>query len=145
MDSLTVSSQTAPSDPEDIFVRTPENPYDAPGIIPQRWGGSFLGPKAQTYLLGSQTGLPATTISKMADDRQNYYISGVIHYRDAFTGTPGHITKFCYAVIPFKEGTETRVNYDRCLYWNCADEDCKADRERWDHDLKIANTPKESK
>jgi hypothetical protein len=145
MDSLTISSQAPPSDPEDIFVRTPESAYDAPGIIPQRWGGSLLGPKAQTHLLGSQTGLPVTTVSKMAEDRQNYYISGVIHYRDAFAGTPGHVTKFCYAVIPFKEGTETRVNYDRCLYWNCADEDCKADRERYDHDLKIANMPKESK
>ncbi|MGA8898140.1 hypothetical protein, partial [Bradyrhizobium sp.] len=73
------------------------------------------------------------------------WISGVIHYRDAFAGTPRHVTKFCYSVIPFKElNGEVRVNFDRCLYWNCADEDCKADRERWDHDLKIANMPKKS-
>jgi hypothetical protein len=64
MDHLTVSSQTAPSDPEDIFVRTPKSAYDAPQIIPQRWGGSLLGPKAQTHLLGSQTGLPVTVVSK---------------------------------------------------------------------------------
>jgi hypothetical protein len=142
MDSLTISGLVAPSDPEEVFIRTPKSAYDAPGTIPQRWPGSLLGPKAQAHLLGSQTGMPAITISKMADDRQNYYISGVIHYRDAFAGTPEHITKFFYAIIPFKEGTETRVNYDRCLYWNCADEDCKTDRERWDHDLKIANMPK---
>jgi heme/copper-type cytochrome/quinol oxidase subunit 2 len=142
MESLTISSQNAPGDPEDIFVRTPKSAYDAPGVIPQRWGGSLLGPKAQTHLLGSQTGLPSMAVSKMADDRQNYYISGVIHYRDAFAGTPAHVTKFCYVVVPYKEGTETRVSYDRCLYWNCADEDCKADRERYDHDFKVANTPK---
>jgi hypothetical protein len=144
MDHLTISSQADPSDPEDVFVRTPKSAYDAPGNFHQRWRGSLLGPKAQMHLLGSQTGLPVTTVSKMAEDRQNYYISGVIHYRDAFVGTPDHVTKFCYAVIPFKEGTETRVNYDRCLYWNCADEDCKADRERYDHDFMAANKPKES-
>jgi hypothetical protein len=145
MESLTISSRSEPRDPDDIFAQTPKSGYDAPGVIPQRWGGSLLGPKAKTHLLGSQTGLPVTTVTEMADKRQNYYISGVIHYRDAFAGTPSHITKFCYAVIPFKEGNETRVNYDRCLYWNCADEDCKADRARYEHDFAIVNKLKESK
>jgi len=145
MDYLTISSRSTPTDPGDAFARTPKNGYDVPELIHQRWQGSFLGPKAQMHLLGSQTELPVTVVSKMAADRENYYISGVIHYRDAFSNTPSHVTKFCYALIPFKEGTETRVNYQRCLYWNCADEDCKADRERYDHDLIVANRPKKSR
>jgi hypothetical protein len=140
LEYLTISDGASPTDPEDVFVQTPKNGYDAPDRLIQRWPGTFIGPKAETTLLGSFFGLPITHVTEMAEKRQNYYVRGVIHYRDAFAGTPEHVTKFCYAVIPYKNGTETRVNTDRCLYWNCADEDCKADRERYDHDLKVINS-----
>lgn len=140
MESLTISDRGLPTDPEDVFIQTPKSGYDAPNRLVQRWSGSFVAPKAQITLLGSWSGLPEISVAQMAEKRENYYIRGVIHYRDAFAGTPEHITKFCYAVIPYKSGTETRVNYDRCLYWNCADEDCKEDSERYDHDLKAINS-----
>ena len=139
MEYLTISDKETPTDPEDVFVKTAKSPYDGAPTIPQRWPGAFVGPKAKIILRGSFTGLVESTITQMAERRENYYIRGVIHYRDTFANTPEHITKFCYAVIPFKSGTETRVNYDQCLYWNCVDEDCKADRERYDHDWRALN------
>jgi hypothetical protein len=140
MEYLTISNLNDPKDPEDIFIRTPKSVYDEPATFPQRRSGDLIGPKAEIALVGSHSGLPYSAVTKMAEERKNWYISGVIHYRDVFRETRPYVTKFCYIAIPYKAGTETRVSYERCLYWNCADEDCKRDRERYDYDFKAINS-----
>lgn len=140
MEYLAFGDLDTPTDPEDIFTRTPSEIYGVPTTYPQRRSGDLLGPKAEMRLMTGGGGLPASAVAKMAEERKNFYVRGVIHYRDAFKGTPEHVTKFCYALIPYKVGAETRVSYDRCLYWNCADEDCKADRSRFDRDIKAINS-----
>ena len=83
-------------------------------------------------------------------NRQGYekdYFFGSIHYRDMFTGTPEHITKFCFVLRGKKndEGTDLDLyNAGYCPYWNCSDEECKADAKNFDADIKrvIASLPK---
>jgi hypothetical protein len=139
MDYLAVFGQDSPGDPEDIFVNTPKYIYGSPPATIQRRSGDLLGPHEDFILLTSNVGLPAFAIASMAEKRQHFYFSGVIHYRDVFRDTRDHITKYCYAAVPYKDGIEIKVGIQRCLYWNCADEDCKDDRTRFDHDIAVLN------
>jgi hypothetical protein len=139
MEYVTISDRATPLDPEEAFVTTPKYVYGVPPSLIQRRSGDLLGPHDEFVLIGSETGVPAGSIAKMAEARENYYVRGVIHYRDVFKETVEHITKFCFAAIPYKSGQETKVSVQRCLYWNCADDDCKDDRERYDHDLSVLN------
>jgi hypothetical protein len=139
MDYMTISDSAPPIDPEDVFRRTPKYVYGVEPSINYRRSGDLLGPRDDFVLVGSETGLPQSAVAQMADSRTDYYVRGVIHYRDVFRDTPEHITKFCYAAIPYKSGQEVKVRYERCLYWNCADEDCEDDRKRWDHDIAALN------
>jgi hypothetical protein len=144
MEYLTISDLALPNDPEDIFLKTPKEVYGHEPTLNQRRSGDLLGPKAQMILVGSQTGLPDNVVAKMTTDRTNYYVRGVIHYHDVFRGTEEHVTKFCFAAIPYNDGKEFKIGVERCLYWNCADADCKADRERYDRDLRALNALQKS-
>jgi hypothetical protein len=130
MQFVPIANLLPPDDPEPWF-QTPPPPFS-------RFTG-LLGPKATDILQGTNVGLPIAAIDKMAEARSNYYFRGVIKYRDFFKETDEHVTKYCFAFIPYKEGKELKFGVQRCLYWNCADEECKKDRERYDAALKEAN------
>jgi hypothetical protein len=70
-----------------------------------------------------------------------FFIAGVVHYRGPFSRSPDYITKFCFAVVPIKESNAVRPTYQPCLYWNCADDDCNADKAAYEAALRKQNTP----
>jgi hypothetical protein len=129
MEFVTIADRASPNDPEEAFRNAPLG-SKFPGL---------LGPKAQDIPIGSQSGLPAKSLEEMAKSRTAYYIRGVVHYRDLFKESTEHITKFCFAVLPYLEGNQLKSGVQRCLYWNCADDECKKDRSRFDAALKAAN------
>jgi hypothetical protein len=133
MEFITVADQNSPSDPEEAF----QNPSPLVSKFP-----GLLGPKAQDIPIGSQSGILVKTAEEMAKSRTNYNIRGVVHYRDLFRDSDEHVTKFCFAVIPYLERNELKSGVQRCLYWNCADDECTKDRKRFDAAVIAANPPK---
>jgi hypothetical protein len=136
MEFMTISDRASPGDPEDIFR--------SPTPLNSKFSG-LLGPKAQDIPVGTQSGIPVNSAREMAISRANYYIRGVVHYRDLFKDSIEHVTKFCFAVIPYLEGNELKSGIQRCLYWNCADDECTKDRKRFDAAVIAANPPKSIK
>jgi hypothetical protein len=114
------SSSDFPLDPEDIF----QHPSDTDAFFEPN-----IAPKGKIRI---EAGMPLVTFF---DARKEWYISGAIHYRDQFHGTPEHISKFCFAVLSVKDPKTNvaRPGYDPCPYWNCIDEKaCANDRARYD-------------
>lgn len=124
-----LTASQSPSDPGPIF-------NDPPGDV--SIFRSIIGPKTTTNILGL-SGLPATTIEKLANGRSNWYLYGVFHYQDWFNDRSHYATKFCFAAIPFIEGDKVRVSYEPCIYWNCADDECETDSREYQRELKKLN------
>jgi hypothetical protein len=124
-----VTTARAPTDPEDIFRVTPDYVSKFRGII---------GPKTTLPVFGL-SGLPAKTIEEMATRRENYFVFGVFHYQDWFSNLSNHLTKFCFAAIPYLEGDKVNVRYEPCLFWNCADDECETDKREYEKEVKRLN------
>jgi hypothetical protein len=63
----------------------------------------------------------------------------VIHYYDIFPGTKEHVTKFCFAIGAEKTAeNEIKPRYGSCRHWNCADEECKTDRDAYQREVREA-------
>ncbi|WP_156180004.1 hypothetical protein [Bradyrhizobium sp. LTSPM299] len=102
-------------DPEEIFQRPSET--DA-------FFEPTIAPKGQIHV---EAGMPTVAFF---DSKKQWYVSGAIHYRDQFSGSAEHISKFCFAIV---KTNVTRPGYDPCPYWNCVDEKaCTNDRARYD-------------
>jgi|SRR6516162_3316290 len=86
-------------------------------------GGSYW-PEGSGCFGPHYLGRPISTIEKLAEERSQFFISGVAHYRGPFSRSPEYLTEFCFAVIPIKENNAVRPVYQPCLYWNCAYDDC---------------------
>ena len=122
MQSFVTYTENANSDPEDALLGS-----EAEGRIFR----GIIGPKAATPLGGGgqfTIALPATHMVDLATKRKDFYIYGVIHYRDWFSETSEHITKFCFAGQPVSKNGLVQVGFLPCRYWNCADDDCKTDK-----------------
>ncbi|QLH69597.1 hypothetical protein [Rhodopseudomonas palustris] len=133
MNYSSISSLSLPTDPEDA-------PRDPSQIVSK--GTALIGPKGQYLPEGTQSGILVKTAEELAASRGKYFIRGVARYRDLFKGSEEHITKYCFAVTPYLEGNILKAGIQRCLYWNCADDECKEDKERYEAALKKVNTPK---
>jgi hypothetical protein len=121
------------ADPEELF----RNPR--PNSLPQHWYIT-LGPQTDTALpFGTEIGLPFSTIDRMAKERSFCSISGVVHYRDNFTLSSDHVTKFCYVIGAVARENSSTPTYSQCTYWNCADKDCDRDKERYQAALQALN------
>jgi hypothetical protein len=136
MEFITIADRGSPTDPEEAF----QNPTPLVSKFP-----GLLGPKAQDIPIGTQSGLPTKSLEEMAKARTNYYIRGAVHYRDLFKKSAEHVTKFCFAIIPYMVGNELKSGVQRCLYWNCSDNECKKDRDRFDAAVRAANPPRSPK
>jgi hypothetical protein len=77
----------------------------------------------------------------MADARENYYLFGVFHYQDWFSEGAEYRTKFCFAIIPFREDGKLKVSYEPRLFWNCADDECDVDKAAYDAEVLNSKTP----
>lgn len=76
----------------------------------------------------------------MAEDRSFCFISGAIHYRDYFTSSEEHISKFCYAIGAIRQDNGLHPTSSQCIYWNCADKDCERDSQRYERAGKVPNS-----
>jgi hypothetical protein len=83
MHSFATYTENADRDPEEVFQSPEADGRRFPGII---------GPKAPSSLAGSfVAGIPATYVADLATRRKDFYIYGVVHYRDWFSDTSEHI------------------------------------------------------
>lgn len=120
-------------DPQEKF----EHPL--PNGPPVHWHVT-LGPHAEATLpFGTEIGLPFSGIDQMAKQRSFCSISGVVHYRDNFTFSREHVTKFCYAIGAVTRGNSSVPTYSQCVYWNCADGDCDRDKQRYEAEFRKLN------
>jgi hypothetical protein len=136
MEFVSLGNVIPPNDPEEMFRNPPPWVSKFPALI---------GPKAQDKPVGSQSGLPIKTLEELAKSRGSYYIRGVVHYRDLFKDSAEHVTKFCFAVIPYMDNFVLKSGTQRCLYWNCADNECKKDNERYEAAVRAANASQKTK
>jgi hypothetical protein len=114
------SSPELPLDPEEVF----QHPSETDAFFERS-----VAPKGQIQVAA---GMPLVSFF---EGRKAWYISGAIHYRDQFRGTPDHVSKFCFAVVSVKDikTGSMRPGYDPCVFWNCIDEKaCANDRARYD-------------
>ena len=106
----------APSDPEDEFQKF------------VGWTTALLGPKQPlpvTTGMGVACLNERTTGSLFATER--IYARGVIHYRDIYSETDNHITKYCFWIQSEQKGKGFVPHVVLCKHWNCADEECEKD------------------
>ena len=75
--------------------------FDLPNPNPQT---GLLGPKFDSLLgVAPMPPLPAITAQDIADiqqARKTLYLIGWVKYFDVFPGTPEHITRFCWQIMP---------------------------------------------
>jgi len=129
---MVIYSQAQPGDPEETFRHPTDLNFIVRGII---------GPKATIPLMAG-AGIPISVAAEMADKRTDYFVSGVFHYQDWFSDKSSYMTKFCFAAIPFKDNGSVRINWEPCIYWNCADDECDKDKAVYDAQLKTLNPQK---
>jgi hypothetical protein len=128
------SGGTPPIELRYVIRSSPEFPLDSEEVYQHRsetdaFFERSVAPKGQIRV---NAGMP---LISFFESRKAWYISGAIHYRDQFQGTPEHISKFCFAVVSVKDfkANAMRPGYDPCPYWNCIDEKaCANDRAHYD-------------
>lgn len=120
-----------PTDPDEIDDSPSTDKYTGRGSI---------GPKGEIALRLSQIGLPTTHLAKLANERKNLYVSGVIDYQSQFVGSAAFKTKFCFGIIAgLNSDGSLRVNTEPCRFWNCADDDCNADKAEYEAEKAALN------
>jgi hypothetical protein len=73
-----------------------------------------------------------------------YFLYGAIRYMDWLRPKP-HLVKFCFVIqaegMIVGAATETRATgrSTECHHWNCADEECKADKRSYDREMVAVN------
>ncbi len=72
-----------------------------------------------------------------------HYFFGEARYHDVFPGTPLHVTKYCFSLNGVTGGNDRPTPIPLvCRHWNCADDECKADRESFEAEIaEAANRP----
>jgi hypothetical protein len=86
----------------------------------------FVGPKATNR--SSPIFVPAHDISAIRNHSGHLYFWGWARYRDVFTDTPEHVTRFCTEitdVIGALDGPSVNLQTANCNRGNCYDDECK--------------------
>jgi hypothetical protein len=122
------------------FTRRPE-PIDPEDLLKR----PDFKDKASAAILGPQTAIPLTGIGiteksvRAIQKGFPLFVWGIVYYNDIFPKSQLHVTKFCYQVgASISDKKEIVLSYDFCKHWNCADDECKTDRETYD--AEIANS-----
>jgi hypothetical protein len=94
---------------------------------------AIIGPQATAQLGG--LGITESSFEAIKNGF-HLYLFGVIYYNDIFPNSPLHITKYCYVIgILTSEKGELFPQPAFCDHWNCADDECKDDRNAWDKEV----------
>jgi hypothetical protein len=133
-----------PPDPDDIFI---DNSLFTRLTGLQKFH-AIVGPKQPLKL--PQSSRPNFAVwaqnGKVAGDfippKGWGYFFGEIIYNDVFPKTKNHITKYCFKITGIG-GKEGPLLIDPCVHWNCADDECQSDKERYEAEAaKVAATSK---
>jgi hypothetical protein len=109
-------------------ISGPEDPDDPSHdtLVPAK---SVLGPHAKIPIGG--VGVLPGFLQEISNTGFKWYIYGSIHYNDIFVNSESHVTKYCFG-ISLTDLTEMKPGYGLCEHWNCADDECKVDRDAYD-------------
>jgi hypothetical protein len=119
-------------------LRVYVNSYFENTALPNDWSfPPFNGPKTPFYLGPKQStgGSPiiktGVELAEVKSRAKWLYIWGTAHYRDVFTGTPDHVTRFAWEITVFGDPTkpvsdQNVVTFSTKLLdrHNCTDEEC---------------------
>ncbi|MET4349014.1 hypothetical protein [Bradyrhizobium sp. RT9a] len=71
----------------------------------------------------------------MADQRVDFFVSGIARYSDPFAESAERSTKFCFVVRLHKGPSGLSLtNRALCHHWNCGDEDCERDKRKYEQE-----------
>jgi hypothetical protein len=81
-------------------------------------------------------GLPGNFVAQMAENRADGYISGTIRYGAFFQKSKDHFAKFCFVLVPIKNGDGTiAIAVSLCRHWNCEDDECETDKAEYNVEM----------
>lgn len=117
------------------FIKFPDSPTDPEDILKNAVTGRiFLGPHAKTDVGGVE--MTPELLRYVIDRGGRWYLSGVLRYHDTFPGTPARVTKYCYILgLTLVADGSLKPHAGLCAHWNCADDECKADRNAYDDEV----------
>jgi hypothetical protein len=127
----------------DVLYETVTMITDVPSIKQMAIRSFILGPQDKaTYGLIEQTAHSMDRAyfkrSVQFNSSRKYYF-GEIRYNDVLPRTSGHVTKYCYAVNAITGDDKGDVPImGLCRHWNCADDECKRDKEAFDAEMRQA-------
>jgi hypothetical protein len=127
----------SPADPDAFFSAKPRRPV---GTVNVQINRTNLGPKDFTKptFLSSNDRFVSTDLFKAIQDKKiSPFFYGEIRYNDIFHKTKKHVTKYCYGLFGIRgDGTPSGSPVvSRCSHWNCTDDECEGDRERFDAEI----------
>jgi len=75
-------------------------------------------------------------LSERAEKNTFPAVMGIIRYNDVFPKIDRHITKYCFLITAVKYGDTEPIAYPiQCRHWNCADDECRIDKERYQKEV----------
>jgi hypothetical protein len=121
-----VASHVVPDDPESLFQ---QEGTEFP---------AFIGPHG--HIAVTKVGVPEDYLKWSVESGWNIFMFGEIRYKDILDPDIQHVTQFCYVL---KGETNKGIFTPRtalCGYWNCADDECESEKNRFEKDVKAART-----
>jgi hypothetical protein len=126
-------------------IRLPDGPPDPEDARDsQKRGGislrrALIGPHAK-YPIDGGMGWPAAEgvhngLPAILAGKTRAFTYGTIHYHDTLKGTPEHVTKYCFGITAENTKDGTRASYYPCAHWNCADDECKGDKDDYEAEI----------
>jgi hypothetical protein len=117
-------------------VKFPEGPTDPDNVFNRprfrHLPHAVLGPHATMTIALGGSGIGIDILRKNIDEGWRFYEYGVIHYNDIFPGSDPHVTKYCFEIGTIRDAMgEIEPTSGLCPHWNCADDECRTDRNAW--------------
>jgi hypothetical protein len=125
--------QYGPPDPADMFINLYSTETEMKEALYRFY--PILAPHSDYKISPSYgAGGNYNTMTKAAAGHVYTVSFGVIYYNDVFPNTPEYITKWCFLMRPIKDAKgDPDVIAFQCPYWNCADDECKDDKARYEN------------
>jgi len=115
------------TDPDTMYERPPDGFEKWKITLPPH----FIGPLS--FGLAS---IPLSSFKQAVNEHAWYFVYGAAHYRDALQEkSKEHVTRFCFQIGTSSADTN-QITYIPCGGWNCADDDCNEDAQRYQEWLK---------
>ena len=125
----------------------PEDPNSFFNVGKARPQNAVLGPHLELPRVLPPLKLDRQLFEEIIEGKLGSFYYGAIKYHDRFNPTIDHVTKYCFAVNNFMTGPNGMALqgparnakvipfYTNCPHWNCADDECKWDRQRYDEEV----------